>query len=72
VVSTKAGAIHGTILWTSGALPGKAHDRSAARVWGILRALETAGIVTLADKATKIDGYLGLSSVLAGQLLGGR
>lgn len=33
----------GTILWTSGALPGKAHDLSAARIWGILRTLETAG-----------------------------
>jgi hypothetical protein len=41
----------GTILWTSGALPGKAHDLTAARIWGILRELERAGIVTLADKA---------------------
>jgi DDE superfamily endonuclease len=41
----------GTILWTSGALPGKAHDLSAARIWGILRVLEQAGIITLADKA---------------------
>ncbi|MFD1548075.1 transposase family protein, partial [Nonomuraea guangzhouensis] len=41
----------GTILWTSGALPGKAHDLTAARVWGILRALERMGILTLADKA---------------------
>jgi hypothetical protein len=41
----------GTIVWTSGALPGKAHDLSAARIWGILRALEEAGIITLADKA---------------------
>ncbi|MGW4644566.1 transposase family protein [Sphaerisporangium sp. NPDC004334] len=41
----------GTILWTSGALPGKAHDLTAARIWGILRALEKAGIITLADKA---------------------
>jgi hypothetical protein len=41
----------GTIVWTSGALPGKAHDLSAARIWGILRALEQAGIITLADKA---------------------
>ncbi|WP_431933837.1 transposase family protein [Nonomuraea jabiensis] len=24
----------GTILWTSGALPGKARDLSAARIWG--------------------------------------
>ena len=42
---------NGTIPWTSGALPGKAHDLSAARIWGILRALEAAGIITLADKA---------------------
>ncbi|MEV0614782.1 transposase family protein [Nonomuraea sp. NPDC050404] len=41
----------GTILWTSGALPGKTHDLSAARIWGILRALQQAGIITLADKA---------------------
>jgi hypothetical protein len=41
----------GTILWTSGAPPGKTHDLSAARIWGILRALEQAGIITLADKA---------------------
>jgi hypothetical protein len=33
----------GTILWTSGALPGKTHDLSAARIWGILRALDKAG-----------------------------
>ncbi|SNT64701.1 Helix-turn-helix of DDE superfamily endonuclease [Streptosporangium subroseum] len=41
----------GTILWTSGALPGNTHDLSAARIWGILRQLERAGIITLADKA---------------------
>ncbi|MGW0064147.1 transposase family protein [Streptosporangium sandarakinum] len=41
----------GTLLWTSGALPGKAHDLSAARIWGVLRGLERAGVVTLADKA---------------------
>ncbi|WP_285780871.1 transposase family protein, partial [Microtetraspora sp. NBRC 13810] len=44
----------GTIVWTSGALSGKTHDLSAARIWGILRALEHAGIVVLADK-----GYQG-------------
>ncbi|MFI6458194.1 transposase family protein [Streptosporangium amethystogenes] len=43
--------LDGTILWTSGALPGKTHDLSAARIWGVLRELERAGIVTLADKA---------------------
>lgn len=31
-------------------LPGKTHDLSAARIWGILRALERAGIIVLADK----------------------
>ncbi|MFI9593763.1 transposase family protein [Nonomuraea sp. NPDC052265] len=41
----------GTILWTSGALPGKTHDVSAARIWGIVRALEQAGLITLADNA---------------------
>lgn len=41
----------GTVLWTSGAMPGKVHDLTAARVWGILRELEKAGILTLADKA---------------------
>jgi hypothetical protein len=41
----------GTILWTSGAMPGKTHDLTAARVWGILRELEKIGILVLADKA---------------------
>jgi hypothetical protein len=41
----------GTILWTSGALPGKTHDLSAAHIWGILCELDQAGIITLADKA---------------------
>jgi hypothetical protein len=40
----------GTILWTSGEMPGGTHDLTAARVWGILRELERAGIITLADK----------------------
>ncbi len=41
----------GTILWTSGMMPGSTHDLTAARVWSILRELERAGILTLADKA---------------------
>ncbi|MDL4818642.1 transposase family protein [Actinomadura opuntiae] len=45
---------HGTIVWTSGAMPGRTHDLTAARVWGILRELDNAGIITLADK-----GYQG-------------
>ncbi|GAA3244556.1 transposase family protein [Actinocorallia longicatena] len=44
----------GTILWTSGAMPGSTHDLTAARIWGILRELDKAGIITLADK-----GYQG-------------
>jgi hypothetical protein len=44
----------GRILWTSGALPGRTNDLTAARVWGILRELSKAGIITLADK-----GYQG-------------
>ncbi|WP_214107830.1 transposase family protein [Acrocarpospora catenulata] len=44
----------GTVIWTSGALPGSTHDLTAARIWGILRALDKAGIITLADK-----GYQG-------------
>ncbi|MER6808769.1 transposase family protein [Spirillospora sp. NPDC000708] len=32
------------------ALPGRTHDLTAVRVWGILRELDKAGILTLADK----------------------
>jgi DDE superfamily endonuclease/Helix-turn-helix of DDE superfamily endonuclease len=49
----------GTILWTSGALPGSTHDLTAARIWGILRELEEAGILTLADK-----GYQGADKTM--------
>ena len=44
----------GEILWVSGALPGSVHDLTAARIWGILRELAAAGLITLADK-----GYIG-------------
>jgi len=40
----------GEILWVSGPLPGAAHDLTAARIWGIIRELATAGLVLLADK----------------------
>jgi hypothetical protein len=40
----------GTIVWTSGALPGSVHDIKAARIWGLLRALEKSGLLVLADK----------------------
>ncbi|SDI53355.1 Helix-turn-helix of DDE superfamily endonuclease [Sinosporangium album] len=41
----------GAVLWTSGALPGSVHDLTAARAWGVLRRLEQAGMLVLADKA---------------------
>jgi hypothetical protein len=44
----------GDILWVSGALPGSVHDKKAEWIWGVLRELEAAGLVTLADK-----GYQG-------------
>jgi hypothetical protein len=47
VISSPAGEI----LWVSGPLPGAAHDLTAARIWGIIRELEAAGLIVLADKA---------------------
>ncbi len=40
----------GILLWTSGSLPGSVHDLKAARIWGILRRLQTADLVTLPDR----------------------
>jgi hypothetical protein len=40
----------GEILWISGPLPGAVHDLDAARIWGIIRQLAAAGLITLADK----------------------
>ena len=44
----------GEILWVSGPLPGAVHDLTAARIWGIIRGLQAAGLIVLADK-----GYIG-------------
>jgi hypothetical protein len=44
----------GDVLWVSGPLPGSVHDLTAARIWGIVRELAAAGLITLADK-----GYTG-------------
>src|ERR1051326_6000195 len=44
----------GEILWVSGPLPGAVHDLTAARIWGIIRELQAAGLIVLADK-----GYIG-------------
>ena len=38
----------------SGPLPGAVHDLTAARIWGIVRALAASGLVVLGDK-----GYIG-------------
>jgi DDE superfamily endonuclease len=35
----------------SGPLPGAVHDLTAARIWGIVRALAASGLIVLADKA---------------------
>ena len=50
VISSPAGEI----LQVSGPLPGATHDLTAARIWGIIRELEAAGLIVLADK-----GYIG-------------
>jgi DDE superfamily endonuclease len=50
---------NGEIVWISGALPGSVHDLNAARIWGILRALDSAGLLVLADK-----GYNGAGEPL--------
>ena len=47
----------GDILWVSGALPGSVHDKKAEWVWGVLAALEAAGLVTLADKGYRGSSY---------------
>jgi hypothetical protein len=44
----------GTVLWVPGPLPGSVHDLTAARIWGIVRELAAAGLITLGDK-----GYIG-------------
>ena len=44
----------GDIVWVSGPLPGAVHDLTAARIWGIVRALAASGLVVLGDK-----GYIG-------------
>lgn len=40
----------GTIIWTSGSMPDSTHDLTAARIWGILRALAHASVLTLTGR----------------------
>jgi|SRR5437660_10238918 len=47
----------GDILWVCGALPGSVHDKKAEWTWGVLRELEAAGLVTLADKGYQGSTY---------------
>ncbi len=49
----------GEVLWVSGPRPGAVHDLTAARIWGIVRELEAAGLIVLADK-----GYIGAAEHL--------
>ncbi len=41
----------GTLLWVSGPLPVSVHDLTAARIWGVIRALAATELLVLADKA---------------------
>jgi hypothetical protein len=53
VIATPAG----DIVWVSGALPGSAHDTRAARIWGMIRALERAGWIVPADKGSPTPAH---------------
>ncbi|AGZ46244.1 IS5/IS1182 family transposase [Actinoplanes friuliensis] len=41
----------GRLIWASPALPGRAHDLTAARTHGLIDALTHAGVITFADRA---------------------
>lgn len=41
----------GRLVWASAALPGSAHDLTAARTHGIIAASTNADVMTFADKA---------------------
>ncbi|SDZ21787.1 DDE superfamily endonuclease [Micromonospora pattaloongensis] len=41
----------GRLVWASAALPGSVHDLTAARASGIIDALNSANVMTFADKA---------------------
>lgn len=43
----------GRLVWASPALPGSAHDLTAARIHGIIDALTSAEVMTFADRATR-------------------
>jgi hypothetical protein len=43
----------GRLVWASAALPGSAHDLTAARTHGIIAALSSATVMTFADKASR-------------------
>ncbi len=47
----------GDLLWVSGPLPGSVHDKKAEWIWGVLDELESAGLVTLADKGYQGSAY---------------
>jgi hypothetical protein len=43
-------SLDGEALWVSAPLAGSVHDLTAARIWGIIRQLAAAGLITLADR----------------------
>jgi hypothetical protein len=47
----------GDIVRVCGPLPGAVHDLTAARIWGILRELAAAGLVTLAGTGCQRAGH---------------
>ncbi len=54
---------HGRLLWLSPALPGRAHDLTAARTHRIIRICERQGIPILADLAYQGGGPWGTTGV---------
>jgi DDE superfamily endonuclease len=46
----------GRLIWASPALPGSAHDLTAARAHGIIDALSSANVRTFTDKACQGSG----------------
>ncbi|WP_106400611.1 transposase family protein [Actinocorallia populi] len=57
-VQVIAGA-DGSIVWTSGAMPGSVHALTTTRIWGIPRTLVQGSLLVLADK-----GRLGAAELL--------
>jgi hypothetical protein len=46
------------LVLVSGALPSAVHDLTAARIWGIVRELAAAGLVTLSDQPAMLHSMI--------------